>query len=461
MSHSLPTVKDSGFRQRLEWIFDPVYYLKKNQKKYPDLFVSQSLGFGGKLIYVSHPQALQQVLTSDRQQFSAPGNINGILEPLTGSSSIFLLDTEKHKKRRQLLTPPFHGERLVNYSQLITEITQKVLAQLSPNQVFVARQISQAITLRVILEVVFGIHEGERYEQISQLLSKMLDAFNSPLTSALLFFPQLQKDWGSWSPWGQFIRQREAIDRLIYQEIAERRENPHSNRQDILSLLMASQYDDGSSLTDQELRDELMSFLLAGHETTATAIAWALYWSHFIPEEKAKLQAELDQLGENPDPMEIVKLPYLSAFCNETLRISPVAMLTFPRRVEEPVNLLGYDLTQGDIILGCMFMTHQREDLYPNPKQFKPERFLERKYSLYEFIPFGNGSRRCIGDALALFEMKLALAHILSSYELSLADNRPEKMQRRGLTLSPARGVKMIFKGQRTQVKPSGELVTV
>jgi cytochrome P450 len=208
---------------------------------------------------------------------------------------------------------------------------------------------------------------------------------------------------------------------------------------------MASRYEDGEALSDVELRDELMTFLLAGHETTATAIAWGLYWTHRYPEVKDKLRAELDTLGDNPDPMDVVKLPYLSAVCNETLRVTPVAMLTFPRQVEEPVNLLGYDLERGDVVLGCMYMTHQREDLYANPKQFRPELFLERKYSPYEFIPFGNGSRRCIGDALATFEMKLAIAHILSDYELSLADQRPERLQRRGVVLSPARGVRMIL----------------
>ena len=273
----------------------------------------------------------------------------------------------------------------------------------------------------MIIEVVFGIYQGDRYEKIRQLLAEMLDLFNSPLTSALLFFPQLQKDWGAWSPWGRFQRQRDAIDQLIYQEIAERRENPSPDRQDVLSLLMASRYEDGEALSDNELRDELMTFLFAGHETTATAIAWGLYWTHRYLEVKDKLRTELATLGDNPDPMDIVKLPYLSAVCNETLRITPVAMLIFPRQVEEPVNLMGYDLEVGDVVLGCMYMTLQREDLYPNPKQFRPERFLEHKYSPYEFIPFGNGSRRCIGDALAMFEMKLALAHILSDYELSLA----------------------------------------
>ncbi|MGK7946100.1 MAG: cytochrome P450, partial [Microcystaceae cyanobacterium] len=435
MTKTLPTPPESTFRQRLEWILDPVAYLDKNQKRYPDLFVSKSVGFTERLIYISHPDAMQQLLTSDRKEFSAPSEPNGILRPLVGDHSITLLEGQKHKKRRQLLTPPFHGERLISYGHTITKITETVMGQLSPQQPFIARKVTQGITLKVILEVVFGIYKGERYDQMSQLLATMLDLFNSPLTSGLLFFPQLQKDWGAWSPWGKFQRQKKAIDQLIYQEIAERREHPNPDRQDVLSLLMASRYEDGSALSDTELRDELMAFLFAGHETTATAIAWGLYWVHRYQEVKEKLRAEIATLGDNPDPMEIVKLPYLTAVCNETLRITPVAMLTFPRQVEEPVNLLGYDLEVGDLVLGCMYMTLQREDLYPNPKQFQPERFLERKYSPYEFIPFGSGSRRCIGDALAMFEMKLAMAHILSDYELSLTDKQPEKLQRRGLVL--------------------------
>ncbi len=303
--------------------------------------------------------------------------------------------------------------------------------------------------MQIILEAVFGLHEGERLQQVRQLICSWLDVFQSPLTSAFLYFPSLQRDLGPWSPWGYFLRIQQQINELLYTEIDERREQPDPSRTDILSLLMSARDEAGQPMTNQELRDELMTLLFAGHETTATALSWALYWIHQKPEVRNQLLAELDRLGERPDPMSIIKLPYLEAVCNETLRIYPVAILTFARVTKSPIELMDYDLKPGTVLYGCIYLTHQREDLYPEPKQFKPERFLEREFSPYEFMPFGGGARRCIGEALAQFEMKLVLAKIISRYQLALVDKRLVRPQRRGVTLAPAGGVKMVMKGRR------------
>jgi unspecific monooxygenase len=444
-------VKTPAFIQRFQWVADPVGYMETAVKEYPDIFTAKIIGFDGTLIFVNHPQALQEILTNDRKKFAAPGNVNELLQPLLGDYSIVMLEGDRHKKRRQLVMPSFHGERMRNYGELIRNITEKAFSKFPKNQPFLARTAMQEISLQVILEAVFGLHEGERCEQLKRGLAAMLDLFRSPLTSSFLFFPWLQKDLGAWSPWGKFVRDRAAIDKIIYTEIAERHSSPDPNRVDILSLLMSARDEQGNPMTDQELRDELMTMLLAGYETTATAMAWALYWIHYKPEVRNKILQELDTLGDSPDPMSIFRLPYLTAVCNETLRIYPVFMLTFPRVVRESVELLGHKLEPGTNIVGCMYLIHQREDLYPQPKEFKPERFLERQFSPYEFIPFGAGARRCIGDALASFEMKLVLATILSRYQLALADNQPEIPQRRGVTLAPSRGVKMVITGQRVR----------
>ena len=203
-------------------------------------------------------------------------------------------------------------------------------------------------------------------------------------------------------------------------------------------------------MSDSELRDELMTLMFAGHETTATAIAWGLYWVHHLPEVKARLLEEIASLGASPEPMAIAKLPYLDAVCKETLRINPVAMLTFARVVQQPMQLLGYDLEPGKVLMGNIFSVHQREDIYPDAKQFTPERFEMREFTSGEFVPFGGGARRCIGEALANFELKLVLATVISHYQLTLAGDRPEKPQRRGVTLSPTGGIKMQFQGIKT-----------
>lgn len=449
--------KTPVFLQCLHWVFNPVGYLEKNERQHPDLFVGRGIGFGAEIVITSHPQVMQSILTNDRKQFTAPGDTNQILEPLIGSSSTVMLEGESHKKRRQLMMPAFHGDRLRTYGESIMRLTRKVVDPLAVNETFTARAITQAISLQIIFEVVFGLDAGETAEKIRKLLTATADRFNSPLASALLFFPRLQKDWGTWSPWGQFLHLRRQLDALLYDEIHDRRIHPDTDRTDILSALMAARDENGEPLSDQELRDELITLLFAGHETTASAIAWGLYWIHRQPQVKAQLLQELAALGPDPDPMTIVALPYLTAVCQETLRRSPVAMLTFPRLAQEPVEILGQRFEPGTLIMGCMYLTHQRQDLYPHPEAFRPERFLERKYSPYEFIPFGSGVRRCIGEALAQYEMKLVLATILTDYQLELADQRPETPRRRGVTLAPARGVRMVMRGACPVSPPAPE----
>lgn len=432
---------------RLRWILDPVGYLEATDHQHQALFITS--GVGNNVVMTSDPDVMQYILTNDRKLFSSPSTFNRILEPLTGTNSVLGIEGDRHRRRRQLVMPSFHGDRLSGYGDLINTLTHQICDRLSPGEVFSARSVTQQVSLQVIFEVVFGLSEGSETEAIKHLLTQMADKFSSPLTSALLFFPALQRDWGDWSPWGAFLRLRQQVDELVYAELARRRAQPDRRRTDILSLLMAAHDEDGQSMSDNELRDEIMALLFAGHETTATAMAWGLYWLHQKPQVKAKLLHELDGLAPNLDPMTLARQPYLTAVCQETLRRSPVAMLTFPRMAEEPVEIKGYRFGAGTIFMGCMYLTLQRDDLYPNPQEFCPERFLERKYSPFEFIPFGNGARRCIGEALALYEMKLVLATVLKHYRLELADSRPEVARRRGVTLAPARGVQMKMLGKR------------
>jgi unspecific monooxygenase len=450
MLKSINPINTNQLLQKIQWIADPVGYMESAVRKYPDIFTTEIFGFGSSIVFVNEPQAIQQILTNDRKQFSAPGELNAILTPVLGDSGVIMLGGDRHRKRRQLVMPSFHGSRMQNYGQLVFEITTKVfdklLANRKVNPHFLARDAMQNISLQIILQAVFGIYEGDRCQQLQTFMTKLTELFASPLTSAFLFLPSIQKDLGEWSPWGNFVRQRAQIDKLIYIEIAERHANHDPSRTDILSMLMAARDEEDKPMTDLELRDELLTLLFAGHETTATAMSWALYWVHSLLDVKEKLLQELKSVSDPTDWMSIFRLPYLTAVCNETLRIYPVAMLTFPRVVEEPVELLGYKLEPKTIILGCIYLVHHREDLYPNADQFKPERFLDRQFSPYEFMPFGGGVRRCVGEALAQFEMKIVLATILSNYDLELSDRQPVKPQRRGVTLAPAGGIKMTIR---------------
>ena len=441
--------KGPNFLRRLEWILDPVSYLERTKADLPDLFEEDSLGFGtGPLIIASDPAAMQFILSRDRGLFDSPGEFNSLLAPLIGNASVIMLSGDRHKQRRQLIAPAFHGERLDVYGQMICDLTDEVASVLPLEEAFSTRDLTQKVSLQTISRVVFGLADGPRSKEIMQVLTDTVELFGSPTAAMLLFFEGLQKDLGPWSPWGRFVRQRQQLDDLMYAEIRDRQANPDETRKDILSMLMAARTEDGEALDELELRDELMALLMAGHETTATAIAWAMYWIHKQPEVKEKLLAELDG-ADGATPGEIAALPYLTAVCKETLRRSPVAMFTFPRVARAEVEIMGRTFAPETTFLGCIFLTHQREELYPNHQAFMPERFLERKFSPYEFIPFGNGSRRCVGEALAQYEMKLAVATLVSRYRFRLADSRPELAKRRGVTLAPARGVPMVFEGKR------------
>lgn len=444
----LPTgPKTPNWLQKIEYILDPLGYLDRSYQRYGDIFNAPIFGNFKELLIVSDPKGLQQLLTRDTKEFSAPSN--PILNLIVGDHSIFCLEGNRHQQERKLLMPPFHGEQMRNHGEAICNVTEQVFSRLTPGTSFVARSISQNISIEIILSIVFGISEKDRFDQLKQLITEFMDSLQSPLTSSLLFFPVLRKDLGPKSPWGYFHRLQKQISQLLYAEIRERRSQYDPSRQDILTLLMSACDENGAGMSNQQLHDELITLLLAGHETTATAISWALYWLHQQPKTLEKLRNELDSLGHSPEAMSISKLPYLSAVCNETLRISPVVVLTSPREVRKPVELMGYQLKPGTRVYGCIYLTHYREDLYPNPKQFRPERFLERQYTPYEFFPFGGGVRRCIGEALAMFEMKLVLATILKNYQLVLAENQTVTPQRRGVVIAPKGGVKMVLKEAR------------
>jgi cytochrome P450 family 110 len=444
-----PSVNAPNFLQLWSWIMTPLEFLHKYERECGDTFtVNMSGGFEGA-IFTSNPAAIQQLLTSDTKQFSAPGETNQILQPFIGKNGVILLDGSEHRQRRQLVMPSFHGDKVRLYTDLMRKITQDTIANWQIGETINVREQMQSISLSIILQTVFGLYRGDRYDEIREQLIDLLTLVESPLSSGLLFFPSLQLDLGAWSPWGKFLRRRELLDRLIYAEITERRAEERSNRSDILSLLIDSQDADGNGMNDEELRDELMTLLFAGHETTATALAWAIYWINYLPEVKEKLLAEIATVDPQADAMAIGKLPYLSAVCSETLRIYPVGMLTFPRLTKEPLSFQGYDLPEHTMVVGCIYLTHHREDIYPEPDKFKPERFLNRQFSPYEYFPFGGGARRCIGMALAQLELKLVLFEAIANCQLQLTGELPVAPVRRGVTLGPKGGVTAKVVGKR------------
>ncbi|MCG6133108.1 MAG: cytochrome P450 [Nostoc sp. LLA-1] len=446
--------------QTYRWLTNPLGYMEECAKSYGDMFTLRIGPVFKPQVFVSNPQAIQQIFSTDPKYLDS-GEAAGFKSPLLGQQSLLSLDGKPHQRQRKLLTPPFHGERMLAYGELISDISKQVTNQWQVGETISVLSSMQAISFQVILKAVFGLSEGPRYEKIKELLIAILNPKRPIVRVILLVLPSLRRDLGAWSPWGQFLRLRQQIDELIYAEIQERKAKPDSSRTDILSLMMATRDEAGEPMTDVELRDELMTLLVAGHETTATSLAWALYWIHHQPHVCERLLQELDTLGANPDPNIIFRLPYLNAVCSETLRLYPVAMLTLTRLVKSPLQIGEYKFAPGTLLIPCVYLTHHREDLYPDSKTFKPERFLEKQFSASEYLPFGGGNRRCIGMAFALFEMKLVLATVLSNWQMELANSEPVQPQRKGLLFGPKGGVQMLVKGRREQYQPVPETSSV
>ncbi len=446
----LPGSKAPFWRRAPKLILRPLEYFEDNYRRYGSVF---KVGEGPPpSIYVADPAVIQGIFQADSAHFHIPTQGMGSgLTFLLGDNSLLLIDGERHRRHRKLLMPPFHGDRLRAYGDTICTLSEQVMAGWQQGRAFDLRATMQEITLRVILKAVFGLGEGDRYERLRQLLSTLLEGLGTPLSAFFIFFPGLQKDWGPLSPWGRFVRIKAEIDALIYAEIEERRLQPQSGRTDILSLMMAARDDQGQPLSDGELHDELITLLIAGHETTASALTWALYWVHWLPEVGGQLRQELDHLGPDPDPLALASLPYLNAICQETLRIYPVAPTTGIRILSQPLAVAGYEFPAGAVLFLNIYLVHHREDLYPDPDTFRPERFLQRQYSPYEYFPFGGGHRSCIGSAFALMEMKLVLATVLRQWSLQLpaSNQRPLRPVRRGLTLAPPGNLRLVPLAQR------------
>ena len=444
-----PGPQASPLMQTVQWLKDPLGFMETCQQQYGDIFTVKIGPLFTPQVFLSHPHAIQEIFATDPKDLDS-GADAGIRSPLLGEQSLLTIAGEPHRRQRRLLTPPLHGERMIAYGQLIRAITQQATQAWAIGDPLVAYSLMQQISFQIILKAVFGLQEGARSQAIQTLLLAQLNP-KQPLMQGLLFlFPVLQRDLGTWSPWGRFLQKLRAIDALIYAEIEERRAQQDRDRSDILSLMMAARDEAGEPMTDVELRDELMTLLIAGHETTATMLAWAMYWIHALPHVHDHLQQELDTLDNAADPNAIMRLPYLNAICQETFRIYPVAMLALNRVVKAPIDIMGQRFEPGTLLVPCIYLTHHRKELYPEPNQFKPERFLEHSFAPYEYLPFGGSNRRCIGMAFAQFEMKLVLVTLLQQWTFALTDDQPVQPARGGALLRPKGGVPLIVKGKRS-----------
>jgi cytochrome P450 len=424
-----PGSRTPAIVQALRYVRDPLGFLIRFQRRYGDIF-TLSFPYFGRLVYVADPALVKAMFTGSAEQFHA-GEANAtVLEPALGPNSVLTLDEKPHLQQRKLLLPPFHGEQIRRYGEMMREVTLREMESWPVGEPFALRPHTQRITLAVIMRAVFGVHDEDRLVRFGRLIERFSDR-----VSAVLAFPMLRRNLGPWSPWVRFLRARAALDEFIYEEIALRRaelERGEGESDDVLSLLLAARHDDGSPMSDEELRDELVTVLGAGHETTATGLAWAVERLLRAPRAFARLRESI-AAGEDE---------YLEATVRETLRARPV-IVDVARKLTAPLALGGYELPAGTYVMAAIAALHYRDDLFPEPEEFRPERFLEEKADNYAWIPFGGGVRRCVGAAFAEYEMRVVLRTIVERAELSAPDPKPERVKVRNITLAPGDGARV------------------
>jgi cytochrome P450 family 135 len=401
----------------------PLQTLLGWRERYGDLF-TVALPIFGTGVYVCDPDAIRQLLTGDQSDLLA-GEANAPLSPVLGERSVLILDGREHLRQRKLLLPSFGGAAIGGFRTVIREVAAAEVAGWRDGERIVLRDRMRALTFEVIVRAVFGITDPARIEPLRRAIAAMIEM------QMIFFMPErLRRDLGAWTPWGQFQRRLAAADALLYAEIERRRrEADLEDRSDVLSLLLRARDEDGGAMSDVELRDELMTMLLAGHETTATGLSFAFDLLAREPRVLARLRDELEA-GEDA---------YLDAVVSESLRLRPVLDAN-ERTLTRPRTVAGHRLPAGIRVYPAIAVVQLREDLYPWPHEFRPERFLEGAAKPYSWLPFGGGIRRCIGAALALAEMAEVIRTVVGAVDLEPERPDREPVVVRGITLVPRHG---------------------
>jgi cytochrome P450 len=436
-----PGPRTPALWQTYQFVTNPYAYMRRVKGAYGDVATFRSLVGRGVAVFEANLA---------REVFAAPPDTfetSSLLESLFGSSAVIAASGEPHKKLRKLLNPRFHGQQVKGF---LAAMQRAIRARFdaferaaTTGQTLVMTDVSQAIALDVIIETVFGAGDLDRTVARNVLLGAVRG-----FTPAIVGGTTFHKPW--FPPWRRFVRSRDAFDRWVASVVRERRaRGDGAAGDDVLGVLLSARYDDGSFMEDTEVRDQLFTLLLAGHETSAIAMAWCVYYLLRNPGALTRLRAEIDTLGPDAGPEAITKLRYLDAVVNEGLRIEPIVTDVI-RVCREPFTIAGrWTVPKGDVVAVMIASILRDSRVFEQPDTFRPERFLEKKFGAAEFLPFGGGARRCLGAAFAQAELAIALAEIVSRWELELATATPERAIRRNVTMGPKDGVRVRVVGPR------------
>jgi cytochrome P450 len=425
-----PGPRQPAVLQTAGWWTRTVPFMERARARFGKRFTIRLLG-GPPFVIHSEPDHLKEIFSAPPDVLH-PGEGARILEPVVGSKSLILLDEAEHLEQRKLMLPAFHGEKMQRLSGLMGDVAEREVASWPTDQPTALHPRLQGLTLEIILRAVFGLDPGRRLDELRDLLTGILDFSTKPAS----VMPVLQRGYFGRGPWVRFAQMRERADQLVYDLIDERRDGGEE-RDDLLAMFLAARHEDGSPMTEVELRDELMTLLVAGHETTASELAWAFERLVREPRVLDRLVAEVD--SDDGDA-------YLTSTIQETLRRRPVLPNAEPRLVNKPVEIGGWHYEPGACLIANAYLVHHDPDIYPDPYAFRPERFLEESPGTYTWIPFGGGRRRCIGASFATLEMKIVMRAVLSAYSIAAGSPGAELTRRRSITVSPRLGAPVVLR---------------
>jgi cytochrome P450 len=417
----------------------PLAFLERCRARYGRRFTIR-LPFTPPFVMLTDPDEVKQVFTAPPDVLR-PGQGARVLEPVVGSNSVILLDEGAHMEQRKLMLPAFHGERMERLAGLMEEVAREEVAALPKGEPVALHPRMQDLTLKVILRAVFGLDPGARFDALRTRLQEML-AFGDRPISLMPPRPEslLARTAERVGPFAHFVRMQAEVNEILFTLIAERRA-AGAERDDVLAMLLEARHEDGSPMSEQEIRDELLTLLVAGHETTASSLAWTFARLVHEPAVLERLVEEIDT-GEDA---------YVTATIQETLRARPVLPNVAPRLVAKPVEIGGWSYQPGCCLVANGYLIHHDPEIYPDPYSFRPERFLDEPPGTYTWIPFGGGRRRCLGASFAMLEMKVVLRALLGARGVSAADGRVEVAQRRNITVRPVGGARVVL-GDRSRV---------
>lgn len=430
--------------QSLNWMFRPIRFLERCREQLGPIF-SIRLNGATNLVVVADPRGAREVLEGHPEIFHS-GAANQLFRPVVGSNSLLLLDGAEHMAHRRILLPSFRGGHVRQFTEMIESVTHQRVAAWPRGEPFALAPEMEAITFETIMSIVFGPKHDPRHERLGELVPKMMDRADTPFT----LVPAMRRQMMGMSPFARLMKVVNEVDALLYEMIAERCADPAVwAGDDVLSALIQATHEDGTPLVDREVRDEILTMLMAGYETTTSALTWSF-------ERLVRSPAALDRLiGE----IERGEEDYLEAVVKETLRQRPVVPLA-ARKLQAPVTLHGYTIPKGTVLMASIYLVHQDPVVYPEPDEFRPERFLGGGPTAGAWIPFGGGVRRCLGASLAQLEMKIVLQTVLSEVALRAPDGKPEPIARRRFTFVP-KHQGMVIAGPRTsrRFRPAAERV--